>query len=72
MKEFKINSLVKWNWGNGTATGTIKELYTGPVSKHIDGSEITREASAENPAYLIIQDDGQYVLKSHSELETKN
>ena len=52
---------VKWNWGNGTGTGKI--------TKTIDGSEITRNASEDEPAYLIEQEDGDEVLKSGSELK---
>lgn len=59
---------VEWDWGNGTAQGTVTEVYTERVEKTIDGSEITRNADDDNPAYLIEQDDGSEVLKSHSEL----
>jgi hypothetical protein len=38
------------------------------VSRTIARSEITRNASEEEPAYLIEQDDGDHVLKSASEL----
>ncbi|MGB5643454.1 MAG: DUF2945 domain-containing protein, partial [Gammaproteobacteria bacterium] len=37
-------------------------------SKTLKGSEIVRNADADNPAYLIEQDDGDQVLKSDSEL----
>ena len=32
---------------------------------------IKRKASAEEPAYLIVQEDGGRVLKSHSEVDTR-
>lgn len=61
---------VEWDWGQGTATGTVVESYTERVEKTIKGTEITRNADDDNPAYLIEQDDGSQVLKSHSELRT--
>lgn len=59
---------VAWDWGNGTGTGTIKQIYTDTVTKTIKGTDVTRNASADNPAYLIEQDDGDRVLKSSSEI----
>jgi hypothetical protein len=38
------------------------------VQRTLKGSTITRDGDEENPAYLIEQDDGDQVLKSHSEL----
>lgn len=72
MKQFQTESTVKWDWGNGEATGEVVESYTDKVTKQINGSEITRNADHENPAYLIRQDNGQTVLKSHSELQSNN
>jgi hypothetical protein len=43
-------------------------VFTEHVSRTIKGSEVTRNASDDNPAYLIEQDDDDRVLKSHSEL----
>lgn len=64
----QVGDKVSWNWGNGTAEGVIKQIYTKKVSKTIKGSEIVRNADDDNPAYLIEQDDGDRVLKSNSEL----
>ncbi len=61
-------SKVTWKWGANTASGKIVERFTQPVSRTIKGSEIKRDASAKEPAYLIEQDDGDKVLKSRSEL----
>ena len=69
MKNYAVNTKVKWNWGKGSATGKIAEKYTEDVSKTIKGSDVNRNASKDNPAYLIEQDDGDKVLKSHSEIE---
>lgn len=68
MSGYEIGTRVEWNWGNGTAEGRITERYTQKVSKTIKGTEVTREASTDEPAYLIEQEDGDKVLKSHSEV----
>ena len=65
---YSAGTEVQWNWGSGTARGTVRERFTGRVTREIKGTEITREATEDNPAYLIEQDDGAEVLKSHSEL----
>ncbi|MFX0542273.1 DUF2945 domain-containing protein [Roseovarius sp. S4756] len=59
---------VEWDWGNGTATGEVTKVYTQKITLKIKGTEVTRDASQDEPAYRIQQDDGDEVLKSHSEL----
>lgn len=59
---------VEWDWGDGTATGSITQIYHDDVTKTIKGTEVTRNASEDDPAYLIEQDDGDQVLKSGSEI----
>ena len=61
-------SKVKWEWGNGTATGKVQETYTKKVTKTIKGSEVTRDGEEGNKALYIKQDDGDHVLKSESEV----
>ncbi len=65
----KVGTEVMWNWGSGSAKGTVKQIYTEDVTKTIKGTEVTRNASEDQPAYLIEQDDGDRVLKSGSEIE---
>jgi len=65
---YNVGTKVKWSWGNGTATGQVEKSYTRKITRKIDGSEITRDADDDNPAYYIKQEDGSEVLKSHSEL----
>lgn len=67
-KGYAVNTKVEWQWGPGTGQGKVREVFKGRVTRTIKGSEISRNASDENPAYLIEQDDGDRVLKSHSEL----
>ncbi|GFD67871.1 hypothetical protein KUL106_11340 [Alteromonas sp. KUL106] len=68
MKHYAINTEVEWEWSNGSATGNIREKFTRDVERTIKGSSVKREASDSDPAYLIEQDDGSKVLKSHSEI----
>lgn len=59
---------VEWNWGNGTGDGRVMERFERKVRRTLQGAEITRNGSRDNPAYLIKQDDGDKVLKLGSEL----
>ena len=68
MTKFRVGSKVEWDWGKGTATGKVAESFSDPVERTIKGAKVKRNADTENPAYLIDQDDGDRVLKSHSEL----
>ncbi len=65
---FRKGTAVEWDWGKGTATGKIVETYHKKVTLTLKGSEITRNASDEDPAYRIAQDDGDEVLKSATEI----
>lgn len=65
---FRKGQKVSWSWNGGTATGTIRDRYIRKVTRKIKGSDITRNGDAENPAYLIEQEDGDEVLKLASEL----
>ena len=65
----RTGSKVKWNWGNGSATGTVEETYTSKITKTIKGTEVTRNGEEGDKALYIKQDDGDYVLKSESEVE---
>lgn len=68
-KQYHIGQRVKWNWGANNAYGKITERFTDSVTRKIKGTEVTRHASEDEPAYMIEQEDGDRVLKSHSELE---
>lgn len=59
---------VEWDWGDGVATGEVETVYRSDVDKSIKGSSVKRNASDDCPAYTIKQDDGDIVLKSHSEV----
>lgn len=64
-----IGDTATWKWGDGTASGTISERFTSRVERELGGSTVVRNASEDEPAYLIEQDDGTEVLKSCTELE---
>jgi len=66
--DFHIDDTVEWNWGNGTGLSKIIERFTSEVTRTIDGTEVKRTASEDEPAYLIEQEDGRRVLKSSTEL----
>ena len=68
MADIDVGDEVEWNWGNGTGTGKVTERFTEKVTRIIDGNEVTRNASDDDPAFMIEQDDGDRVLKSGSEL----
>ncbi len=67
-QSFKPGQRVRWNWGTGTGHGKIAERFERHVERTIEGAKISRNGSAENPAYLITLDDGGKVLKLGSEL----
>lgn len=68
MKDYQTNTKVEWDWGEGTASGYIREKFVERVERTLKGSKVTRDASDSDPAYMIEQSDGDKVLKSHSEL----
>ena len=67
---FRKDQHVKWNWGNGEGKGQVKERFEREVTRTLKGSEVTKNGSDDNPAYLIKQEDGDEVLKLGSELES--
>ena len=65
----RTGSTVRWSWGNGTASGTVTEIHREKVTRTSKGSEVTRNGSDKDPAYVIEQEDGTTVLKLRSEVE---
>ena len=68
MVALRIGGKASWKWGNGTAQGTIKDRYERRVQRTIKGAKVVKNGSADNPAFLIEQEDGDQVLKLSSEL----
>ena len=52
------------------AQGKVTEVHRAKVTRTIKGEQITRNATEDEPAYLIEQEDGSRVLKSRSEVES--
>ena len=69
MAGYNEGDKVQWDWGNGTGKGEIQEVFTSDVERTIDGNDVKRNASDDEPAYMIKQDDGDRVLKSHNEVK---
>ncbi len=65
---YQTNTKVEWDWGEGTAAGYIRGVFRERVTRTIKGTEVTRNGSGADPAYLIEQQDGDEVLKLHSEI----
>ncbi|HET9501960.1 MAG TPA: DUF2945 domain-containing protein [Hymenobacter sp.] len=60
---------VSWKYGTGTATGKIESVHKEHISRKIKGSEITRNGTADDPALVIVQENGDKVLKLQSEVK---
>lgn len=69
MAGIRKGSTVEWSYGKGKATGKVEERFTENVTRKIAGKSITRDASKDEPAFLVKQDDGAKALKSESELK---
>jgi hypothetical protein len=69
MASYDVGDKVKWSWGNGTGTGTVEKTYTSKITRKLQGSEVTRDGSDDDPALYIEQEDGDGVLKLSSEVK---
>lgn len=67
-KAFSKGDPVKWNWGDGEGEAKVSEVHAERVERQINGKKQTRNGSGDNPAYVLEQENGQKVLKLHSEL----
>ena len=72
MANYSEGDTVEWDWGNGTASGKVKKTYTQKITRKLQGSEVTRDGSDEDPALYIEQEDGDGVLKLSSEVRKKS
>ncbi|SFI56519.1 DUF2945 domain-containing protein [Jannaschia pohangensis] len=69
MASYDVGDKVKWDWGDGTAEGKVEKTYTRSVTRKLQGSEVTRNGSEDDPALYIEQEDGDGVLKLASEVQ---
>jgi hypothetical protein len=65
----KKGDKVEWNWGASKAEGIIVKKHDKPVTKTIKCTQVKRNASKDEPAYEIKQENGNKVIKSDSELK---
>ena len=68
MAHLENGTHVSWAWGAHRAEGIVAQKFVKRVKRTIKGKTIVRNASAEEPAYLVRQTDGNRALKSQSEL----
>jgi len=66
---YRKGARVRWNWGQGNAEGRVDEVFERRVQRTIKGARIVRNGTKDDPAYLVVQDDGAKVLKCGSELD---
>ena len=66
----EIGVTARWKWGNGHGEGRVVEKFTDDVERTLSGTQVKRNASTDEPAFLIEQDDGDQVLKSVSEVSS--
>lgn len=62
---------VEYKWGKGKVEGEVTKVHEDDVERTIEGNEVKREASKEEPAIEIETDKGKRVLKSTSEVKIK-
>ncbi|REC94225.1 DUF2945 domain-containing protein [Kushneria indalinina] len=67
-EHYRQRQRVKWKWGDNWTEGKVTRKYTDRVTRRIKGSDVNRNATEDEPAYMIKQDDGDRVLKLHKEL----
>jgi hypothetical protein len=65
----KTGNKVEWKWGASKAEGKIVKKHDKPVEKTIKGAKVKQNASPQEPAYEVEQENGSRVLKSESELK---
>jgi hypothetical protein len=67
----KKGDKVSWKFGGNEAKGKVVQRFTEKVTKKIKGKKITRNATKENPAYLVKTKDGKRALKSGKQLKKR-
>jgi Hypervirulence associated proteins TUDOR domain len=65
----RTGTVVTWSWGTSEAEGTVTEVHHDKVTRTTKGKQVTRNGTADDPAYVIEQEDGTVVLKLASEVE---
>ena len=71
MASVREGDKVEWDWGDGTACGTVQSTFAEKTTRKIKGTEVTRDGCKDDPALYIEQEDGGNVLKLASEVRKK-
>ena len=66
--KFKVGDKVSWKWLGRAIEGVVEDVFTAKVTRKIKTATITRNATAENPAYLVKSSAGNLALKLATEL----
>jgi len=69
LMSIRTGTTVTWEWGNGFAEGTVTEVHHDKVTRTTKGSQVTRNGTPDDAAYVIAQEDGTIVVKLSSEVE---
>ncbi len=69
MSALKKGDEVTWKYGAGKATGIVDKVSDHTITRTIKGKQIKRKGSAEEPALVIKQENGNQVVKSASEVK---
>ena len=69
LRPYSVGTPVSWQWGARMAHGVIKSVHTTSTTITSKGTQVTRNATPEKPAYIIVQPDkARKILKSHTEI----
>ena len=67
-KALSLGVRVAWSREGRKSEGVVRKVFTHRLERTMWGSTITQDASKRNPAYLIEKDDGDTLLKNHSDI----
>ena len=68
MNRYEKGTRVSWRWGAHTAKGRIASVFENDVTRTVRAAQASRQAPTTEAAYMVEQEDGARVLRSHSEL----
>ncbi|MBC3786401.1 DUF2945 domain-containing protein [Spirosoma utsteinense] len=71
MATVKKGDEVTWKYGSGKAEGTVAEVHEEAVERTVQGTNVKRNGSADEPALVIKQKNNKKVVKSTSEVTKK-
>lgn len=69
MTTLHVGDAVAWQWANGIAEGTVREVKPERTTIESKGKTIVRNGTPDNPALIIDHASGKPVLKLTSEVQ---